>query len=116
MDIEDYNSRWLAAWTTKDVAALLTFYSPDCVYKDNNTAGGIEGHGALKPYLEGLFAATPAISYEPETVWAIDGGFCGRWYAVIDMPEGPQRMRGFDLVILSGDQIIHNEVYVHPLP
>ncbi|MDH4384748.1 MAG: nuclear transport factor 2 family protein [Caulobacter sp.] len=116
MDIEDYNGRWLAAWTAKDVSTLLAFYSPDCIYKDNNTAGGIEGHAALKPYLEGLFAATPAMTYEPETVWAIEGGFCGRWYCTIDMPEGPQRMRGFDLVILSGDQIIHNEVYVHPLP
>ena len=31
-------------------------------------------------------------------------------------PGGPQSfMRGFDLVVLDGDQITLNEVYVHPL-
>ena len=40
MDIEDFNARWLAAWTAKDVPALLGFYAEDCLYKDNNTAAG----------------------------------------------------------------------------
>ncbi|MFN3858599.1 MAG: YybH family protein [Caulobacter sp.] len=117
MDIADYNARWLAAWTAKDVPALLGFYAEDCSYMDNNTAAGITGHAALKPYLEGLFTATPPMTYEPEAVWAIEGGFCGRWYCTIAMPDGStSRMRGFDLVILDGDRITHNEVYVHPLP
>lgn len=116
MDIEDYNARWLAAWTAKDVEALIGFYAADCVYKDPQTAAGITGHDALRAYLTGLFAATPPMTYEPETVWPIPGGFCGRWYCTIAAPDGPQRIRGFDLVILEGDRIAWNEVYVHPLP
>lgn len=113
MDIEDFNARWLAAWTAKDVPALLGFYAEDCLYKDNNTAAGITGPAALKTYLDGLFGATPPMTYTPETVWAIDGGFCGRWYCDIG---GAGRMRGFDLVILKDGRIAENEVYVHPLP
>ncbi|MDO9335185.1 MAG: nuclear transport factor 2 family protein [Caulobacter sp.] len=116
MDIDDFNRGWLAAWTAKDVPALLGFYAEDCLYKDNNTAAGITGHAALKPYLEGLFGATPPMTYTPDTVWAIDGGFCGRWFCDIAMPDGVTRMRGFDLVILKDGRIVENEVYVHPLP
>ena len=62
-------------------------------------------------------AATPPMTYEPETVWSIDNGFCGRWYCTVSMPDGSTtRMRGFDLVEFDGDRIGWNEVYVHPRP
>lgn len=117
MDIEDFNRRWLAAWTAKDVEALIGFYAPNCTYKDPQTAAGIVGHDALRGYLTGLFAATPPMTYTPDEVWPVPGGFCGRWYCVIGAEGGPQsRIRGFDLVILDGDRIALNEVYVHELP
>ncbi|WP_334655736.1 nuclear transport factor 2 family protein [Sphingomonas panaciterrae] len=113
MDIARYNADWLAAWTAKDVEALLGFYAEDCRYFDPQTAGGITGHEALRAYLTGLFAATPAMTYTPDETWPIPGGFCGRWYCDV---EGAGRMRGFDMVLLDGDRITHNEVYVHQLP
>ena len=116
MDIEKYNADWLKAWTDKDTERLLTFYHPEVVYKDNQTAGGITGHAALKAYLNGLFGATPPMRYEPDEVWSIDGGYCGRWICTIEL-SGEQRsyMRGFDLVLLEGDKIRLNEVYTHSL-
>ena len=113
MDIADYNARWLGAWTAKDVEALCGFYAENVVYKDPQTAAGITGQDALRAYLTGLFAATPAMTYTPDETWPIPGGFCGRWYCDI---AGAARMRGFDLVILDGDKIALNEVYVHQLP
>jgi len=113
MDIADFNARWLAAWTAKDVDVLLGFYAEDCIYKDPQTAGGLQGQDALRGYLQGLFAATPAMTYTPDETWPIPGGFCGRWYCDV---AGGQRLRGFDLVVMSGDRIGLNEVYVHPLP
>jgi hypothetical protein len=111
-DITRYNADWLGAWTDKDVPRLLQFYAEDCVYKDPQTAQGLTGHAALGAYLTGLFAATPAMTYRPDAVWPIPGGFCGRWFCDI---EGGGQMRGFDLVILDGDRISINEVYVHQL-
>jgi hypothetical protein len=111
-DIEGYNADWLRAWTEKDVERLLGFYAPDCLYKDPQVPAGLTGHEALRGYLTGLFGATPAMTYNPDEVWPIPGGFCGRWYCDI---EGGGRMRGFDLVILEGERIALNEVYVHTL-
>jgi hypothetical protein len=110
--IARYNADWLKAWSDKDVDRLLTFYAEDCLYKDQQTAAGLTGHGPLQAYLTGLFGATPAMTYVPDEVWPIPGGFCGRWYCQI---EGAGRMRGFDLVLLDGDKITLNEVYVHML-
>ena len=117
MDIEKYNAAGLQAWTDKNTEQLLTFYAPSITYKDNQTTAGIVGHDALREYLNGLFAATPPMRYDPDEVWAITGGFCGRWICTMSMPDGTVRkLRGFDLVLLDGDQITLNEVYTHQLP
>lgn len=113
MDIEAYNAEWLAAWSAKDVDTLLTFYGDDIVYRDSQVPAGITGHAALRTYLEGLFSATPPMTYVPDETWAIDGGFCGRWFC--DMGEAG-RLRGFDLVVMAGDKIILNEVFTHLIP
>ncbi len=113
MDIARFNADWLAAWTSKDVPALLGFYAEDCTYFDPQVPAGITGHEALRGYLTQLFGATPPMTYTPEEVWTIDGGFCGRWYCSV---EGAGRLRGFDMVLLRDDRIAHNEVYVHQLP
>lgn len=117
LDIAAYNAEWLAAWSNKDTARLLTFYHPETVYKDGQVPAGITGHAALKAYLDGLFGATPPMRYDPDEVWAIEGGYCGRWICTIELPDGTRRqLRGFDLVLLEGDQITYNEVYTHNLP
>jgi SnoaL-like protein len=109
-----YNADWLAAWTDKDVPRLAAFYAADCVYKDNQTVEGLQGRPALEAYLTGLFAATPPMAYAPDEVWPIPGGFCGRWYCEIG--GGAARLRGFDLVLLRGREIVLNEVYIHQMP
>ena len=114
-EIAAYNARWLKAWSDKDVDRLCGFYAADCLYKDPQTTGGLEGREALRAYLTQLFAATPAMVYEPDAVWPIEGGFCGRWFCTIGEGGAGGRLRGFDLVVLEGEEIILNEVYVHPL-
>lgn len=117
LDIAQFNRNWLAAWSDKDVPRLLQFYSGDASYKDPNVPAGVRGHSALGVYLTKLFANTPPMRYEPDTVWAIDGGFCGRWYCTIELGAGKRSMlRGFDFVALDGDRIVQNEVYTHTMP
>ena len=116
MDLEDFNRRWLAAWSAKDVLALLGFYADDVAYFDPQVPNGVHGGAALGAYLTGLFAATPTMRYDPHEIWATPDGFCGRWYCVMgDDPKAAPALRGFDLVVMKGDRIALNEVYVHPL-
>ena len=112
-EIAAYNALWLQAWSDKDIPRLIAFYAEDCLYKDAQTTGGLRGRDALAGYLTGLFAATPPMAYIPVETWPIPGGFGGRWYCDLGAAG---RMRGFDLVLLRGREIILNEVYVHQLP
>ena len=116
MDIETFNADWLKAWSDKDVPRLVAFYTEDTIYKDPQTAAGITGHAALRDYLTGLFSATPKMIYTPDEIWATPNGYCGRWYCEMGDGGALGRMRGFDLVVLRGDRIALNEVYVHQLP
>jgi ketosteroid isomerase-like protein len=119
VDIASFNRDWLKAWSDKDVDALVTkYYAQDVVYKDGQTTAGLQGSEALRGYLSGLFAAMPPTHYDPDQVWALEGGagYCGRWIATMDLPDGnKRRFRGFDLCILSGGKIVLNEVYTHDL-
>lgn len=115
-EIERFNADWLKAWSDKDVERLLTFYTDDAEYIDPQVPGGIKGHDALRAYLTQLFVALPQTVYTPEAVWAIDGGYCGRWYLDAGEGEGAMRLRGFDYVELRGGRISFNEVYTHSLP
>lgn len=116
LDLADFNARWLQAWSDKDVERLLTFYAEDCRYFDPGVPKGATGHAELGPYLKQIFAALPATRYDPEEIWLTETGYCGRWYCVMgDDPNAPPAMRGFDLVVMHGDKIALNEVYVHML-
>jgi hypothetical protein len=116
VEIERFNADWLAAWSEKDVERLLTFYAADTVYHDPQVPAGLRGRDALREYLTRLFAATPPMRYDADEVWPIPGGYCGRWICTIASPDGSRHwLRGFDLVLLDGDQIVLNEVYTHTL-
>ncbi|HMO97200.1 MAG TPA: nuclear transport factor 2 family protein [Tepidiformaceae bacterium] len=117
MDIREYNDSWLKAWTEKSSERLLTFYHADLVYKDNQVPAGLTGHAALGAYLDNLWKMTPPMEYIADETWPIPGGYCGRWNCTISLPDGTTRkLRGFDLVLLDGNQITYNEVYTHNLP
>lgn len=114
LDIVDFNKRWLKAWSDKNVAELAMFYAEDAVFLDPLVPGGLRGRDALRAYFTKLFAETPPMHYEPHEVWATHDGYCGRWYCTTNLPDGTKNyLRGFDLVVMKGDEIALNEVYVH---
>lgn len=116
LDLEAFNADWLKAWSEKNVARLLDFYTDDVLYTDQQVAQGVRGRAALEAYLTGLFAAVPPMIYTADELWPTANGYCGRWYCAIGEGGAMGRLRGFDLVILRGDRIAVNEVYVHQLP
>ena len=69
MDISQFNADWLKAWSAKDTAGVLRHYHPDCIYKDAQVPAGLKGHDQLRGYLDGLFAATGAMRFDPDEVW-----------------------------------------------
>lgn len=114
-DLVKLNADWLAAWTAQDAERVASFYTEDARYFDQQVPDGLVGRAALQSRLAGLFELTPPMRYEPDVVWPIEGGFCGRWICTIEAGEVTQLLRGFDLVLLENGKISYNEVYTHPL-
>lgn len=114
-DLEKLNADWLAAWTDQDADRVASFYTEDARYFDAQVPDGIVGRDALRERLSKLFELAPPMRYEPETVWPIEGGFCGRWYCTIESGDVRQMLRGFDLVLVRDGRFAYNEVYTHAI-
>jgi hypothetical protein len=113
LDIVAFNEAWLAAWSDKDVARLVGYYTDDALYIDPQVPHGVRGSAALTAYLTQLFAATPPMRYIADETWPSAEGYFGRWYCTIEGQS--RRLRGFDLVKLRGERIEFNEVYTHSI-
>ena len=114
-DLETWNADWLGAWSAGDADRLAAFYAEHCRYFDTQVPNGLDGREALHRRFAKLFELAPAMHYEPDEVWAIEGGLCSRWTCTIRAGDVSQKLRGFGLVLLEGDLIAHNEIYSHPL-
>lgn len=113
--LEQLNENWLAAWTAQDADRLVSFYTQDCRYFDAQLPDGLSGRDALRERFSKLFALAPAMHYEPDRIWPLEGGFCSRWLCTIRSGGIEQQLRGLGLVLLDADQICHNEIYSHAI-
>jgi len=106
--------RFLAAWNTQDVEAVVATYTDDVIYRDPNTRGEVRGAEALRHYLRKLFAGW-RMHWTLREVHPIDGadGAAVLWRAGFRRPQGAQVVEadGMDLALLRGDRLSRNEVY-----
>jgi len=73
--------------------------------------GGVKGRPAILAYFRKLLAAFPDWVWQCDEVFPIDGGFTGRWKAVIPVGDTVIHETGLDLVLIEHDLITVNEVY-----
>ncbi|HEY8072760.1 MAG TPA: nuclear transport factor 2 family protein [Labilithrix sp.] len=113
-DIAALTKRAIEAWNRQDVDAVAACYAEDCIYRDPNTRGAIEGRRAFAKYLTKLFAAWKMEWTVKEIHPLSDGsGAAFTWRADLASASGgdKKRIHGMDLVVLRGDLIARNEVY-----
>ena len=104
----------LEAWNNQDVAAVLACYTEDCVYRDPNIKGAIEGRDAFGRYLTKLFEQWK-MTWSMREAFLFEGGQgCAfLWHATLTPASGDEifAIDGMDLVIVKGDKLHRNEVY-----
>ena len=104
----------LSAWNDHDVEQVVACYTEDCVYRDPNTRGAIEGHAALRRYLTRLFRDWRMHwSLREFFPFADGGGGAFLWDALLTPATGgaSTAISGMDLVVLRGERLARNEVY-----
>ncbi len=113
-ELEAVATKFLEAWNSQDVEAVVACYTPDVVYRDPNTRGEVAGVDALRHYLTKLFAGwTMRWALREAFALAEGSGAAVLWRATFQRPgrDAVVEVEGMDLVVLEGQKICRNEVY-----
>jgi ketosteroid isomerase-like protein len=104
----------LEAWNKQDVEAVVACYTPDCIYRDPNTRGPVEGREAFRRYLSRVFAQWQ-MHWSVREFFPFPDGLGGAflWRARLTPASGGRTVGvdGMDLVLLEGRKLCRNEVY-----
>ena len=104
----------LTAWNSQDVDKVVSCYTADCVYRDPNTRGAVEGHEALRRYLTRLFERWTMHWSLREYFPFTDGdGGAFLWHAQLTPASGGKtaEIDGMDLAVIRDGRLSRNEVY-----
>ncbi len=112
--LEAWCDAWLQAWTGNQPDKLISFYHPEIYYRDPAHPEGLSGHARLKAYFEKLLAKNPNWVWRAVEIFPTLKGFTLKWDAEIPTAHGLVKEVGLDIVELSGDKILRNEVYFDP--
>lgn len=110
-ECQEFCVRWLHAWSTKNLAELLSFYTDDSYYQDPAKPEGITGSENLRRYFEKLFSLTPPWKWEVVETYPTSKGFVFKWKATFFQDPQPLVEYGMDIVEFLNDKISRNEVY-----
>lgn len=111
-ELEAFCDAWFEAWSGDRPDLLASFYAEDCRYVDPARPQGIQGREDLRRYFARLLAANPAWTWRRERLDPVDGGFTVTYRAAIPLPHGETLdLKGMDLVLLRGGEIVLNEVH-----
>jgi ketosteroid isomerase-like protein len=112
--LHELAGRFLGAWNSQQVEAVLACYTDEVAYRDPSTRGEIAGAGAMRRYLVKLFAAwRMRWSLRAAYPLAVEEGVAVLWHASIQRADGGPAVEvdGMDLLLMAGDRIRRNEVY-----
>ncbi len=111
---------WLRAWSDADLERTLSYYSPDCRYRDPATRGPLVGHTGLRSHLERVFVSWPEELWEEVRHWDhADGqGLTLHWRATITSPRSGKgvQFEGLDLLRFAGGKIVEQLICFDPAP
>ena len=112
--IRERTAAVLSAWNRQDVDGVVACYTEDCIYRDPNTRGAVEGHAALRRYLTRLFRDW-RMHWSLREFFSFPDGSGGAflWDAQLTPAAGGKTadISGMDLVLLRGERLCRNEVY-----
>lgn len=109
-----HGERFLEAWNTQDVEAVVSFYSEDVSYRDPNTKGDVRGADAMRRYLTKLFSIW-TMHWSLREVYPLKetDGAAVLWHATFKRAGETQTVEadGMDLVLYNGEKVKRNDVY-----
>ncbi len=108
---KDFCNQWLPAWTGNKPELLISFYSDDAFYSDPFIPKGLKGKVKISAYLKNFVSFYPNWKYEHVEIFPTENGFTLKWKVSLPFKNDTVIDYGLDIVEISNDKIIRNEVY-----
>jgi hypothetical protein len=108
---KEFCNQWLPAWTGNRPEYLISFYSDGAFYSDPYIPQGLKGKEQLLGYFRKLISIYPNWKYEYVEIFPTKNGFTLKWKLSIPINNETVVDYGVDIVEISNDKIIRNEVY-----
>lgn len=110
-EAEDFCIRWLSSWTGNQPERLIGFYGEDAFYSDPTARKGLQGKNKILSYFKILLRNNPNWVWTHEEIIPNEKGFVLKWKARIPVKETEIVEYGMDIVEVSEEKIVRNEVY-----
>ena len=108
---KEFCDQWLPAWTDNKPDLLISFYSDDAFYSDPFIPQGLKGKEQIVAYLRNFISFYPNWKYEHVEIFPTENGFTLKWKVSLPFENNTVVDYGLDIVEISNDKIIRNEVY-----
>ena len=90
---------------------LISFYSEDAFYSDPFVPQGLKGNEQILAYFRGFISYYPDWKYQYVEIFPTENGFTLKWKVSLPIHDDTIVEYGLDIVEISNDKIIRNEVY-----
>ena len=108
---KDFCNQWLPAWTGNKPELLISFYAADAFYSDPFIPQGLKGKEHILRYFRKFISYYPNWKYEQVEIFSTENGFTLKWKVSLPINNDTVVEYGVDIVEISNDKIIRNEVY-----
>ena len=108
---KEFCDQWLPAWTGNKPDLLISFYSDGAFYSDPFIPQGLKGKEQILAYLRNFISFYPNWKYEHVEIFPTENGFTLKWKVSLPFENHTVVDYGLDIVEISNDKIIRNEVY-----
>ena len=119
-DFKGFVEEYAAAWSTRNVERILSFFTEDCVYEDVALGAVNTGKQELEAFLRATFAAIPDFHIEPKAAFAAGPHRANEW-VMSGTQSGPFpgipatnkwfSVRGASIMEMEQDRIRRNTDY-----
>ena len=108
---KDFCNLWLPAWTGNKPELLISFYSDGAFYSDPFIPQGLKGKEHILRYFRKFISYYPNWKYEQVEIFPTENGFTLKWKVSLPINNDTIVEYGLDIVEISNDKIVRNEVY-----
>jgi hypothetical protein len=115
-DLEALSERYLAAWTARDLDAIVALHTAGSVFRVHAGGEPARGKEAVRAAFADVFERFPGFAFEVDRLLLGEGHWVLDWTLVSDGDGGELRLDCLDVVVVADGLVARKDTYVDAGP